>query len=142
VRRMPSALIAPVRLVPALGVVWLLGVTLVSPSATRIDVWPWAALASAGWVALTVAALGGAVTHRLGGWRDAGLLAFTFVTVASAWNSPWAGGSLASILPVLGGTALLYLLTGAFAGATWSGPLRVAMHATALLVVAASLIAW
>lgn len=139
---MPPASPAPVRLVIAAFAVWLLGSSLVYPSATRIDAWPWAGLTAAGWMLALVFVLAGGLSFRLGGARDAAVAAFVLVAVASAWASPWTGGSLAASLAVPAGAALLYLLIGGFRHADLGPRLGLGLDLIATAVVVTSLAAW
>ncbi len=134
-----------IRLLAMAGALWLLGTTLIPPSATRLDVWPWAALASAGWFAFAVGAVGLFAAGRLGPPRPAlaaGMLLLAGVATLSAWQSPWSGGSLAATLPTLGGLGLFWMLLQAFAHRAGAVAVRTALDAVAVVTIAAALLGW
>lgn len=126
--------------IPAFAV-WLIGLSVLPPSATRIDTWPVAGWLLAGWIAFIAFAWFRGSTVRLGGGRDLGLLAFAGVTIASAWASPWRGGSLAAALGVAAGIALLYGLVREFRGGRKAQG-NIAFDFAAVAVVAAGLLFW
>lgn len=121
----------PVRPLPALlaavGCAGLLGLSIIPPSSTRIEAWPWAAFAALGWllpigVALVRFALNRPAA-RFGGWIDAGLGLLALAVTASALSSPLRGVALPHLLPVLGACALPFALLPLFqpeaAARTW-----------------------
>lgn len=65
--------------------------------------------------------------------------AFAGVTIASAWASPWRGGSLAAALGVAAGIALLYGLVREFRGGRKAQG-NIAFDFAAVAVVAAGLL--
>lgn len=139
---MPRFLPAPPGLVAALGAVWLLSLTMVYPSTTRLDVWPWAAIASIGWLGFVAAALAAPIRLRFGGMRDLGLIAFAMVGVFSAWASPWPQGSLAAALIFPGSIALAYLLLSGFTDVSSRRMLELSFDVIAAVLVIASLGPW
>ncbi len=139
---MPRFPPAPPGLMAALGAAWLLSLTLVYPSTTRLDVWPWAAIASAGWLSFIAAALLGSPRFRFGGTRDWGLLACASTGVFSAWASPWQPGSLASALIFPGSVALAYLLLSGFSHVSSRRVLESTFDLLAGILVIASLGPW
>ena len=99
---MPTAASRPIGLIAMAGALWLVATTVVSPSATLLDVWPWAMVAAIGWLAFAAGALalfatGGLVRPRLP--LALGMTLWAFVVTVSAWSGPWFQGSLAACLP-------------------------------------------
>ena len=103
-----------VQLLVAVGATLLLGVTLLSPSATRIQAWPWALFAATFWVLPIAVALfrlaAGRPRARLGGPLDAGFALLIVAAVISTFFSPLKGVLLPNLLPLLGACALPYAL--------------------------------
>jgi hypothetical protein len=132
---------APSRLAPLVLAAWVLGLSVLPPSATRIDTWPAAGWLLAGWIAALVLGIGQARSLRLGARRELALVAFGLATVVSAWASPWRGGSLAAATGTLAGLAGLYALVGGFRGPARER-LGAALDFGAVGVVAAGLMFW
>lgn len=139
----------PVRPLPALlaAVVCagLLTASVVSPSSTRLETWPWAAFVALGWLLPIGVALTRFVRERpcsrFGGLLDDGLGLLALSATASALASPICGTVLPHLLPVLGTCALPFALLPALhtdhATRTWR------ISAVLLVcVLAASLILW
>lgn len=88
----------------------MVGLSCIPPSQTRLDVWPWAAFATLGWllpVAITLLRLALDRPHaRFGGSLDIGLGLLAASATASALVSPLRGVVLPHLLPVLGACAL------------------------------------
>ncbi len=142
---MPSSPSPRARSVTLLGLVWLLGVSLYEPSATRLDVWPWAGLAAVGWLVFALAAWMRWMRSEAVPSAPIFLgatFAYAAVVVLSAATGPWSEGSLAFCLTTLGGTGLLFLAVQAFRDEAHAPALRSALDlgATALIVV--GLYAW
>lgn len=122
-----------------------MAVTLQTPSATRLDVWPWAVIASAGWLVFAVGALGLFATGRLAAPRPLLAVALTLwilVVTVSAWNSPSSGGSLVTCLPTLGGLGLLWLMLNAGRDPNAFLAMRTAVDVAALAFIAVALFGW
>ncbi len=134
----PSAL---PRLAPLVLAAWIVGLSVLPPSATRIDTWPAAGWLLAGWIAAMVVGLAQARTQRLGFRREFALVLFGLVALISAWASPWRGGSLAAVTGTLAGIAGLYALVGGFRGPARER-LGAALDFSAVGVVAAGLLFW
>jgi len=144
---MPSVSASPprTRLLAWLGAAWLLATTLSFPSATRLDVWPWAGIGAAGWLTCAVAAVALLARNRLVlpvNRISLGVGLFGAVVVLSAWFSPWAPGSLAASLTTLGGVGLLLLLFNAFSQPESTAALRRALDLCALALICAALLGW
>ena len=88
----------------------LIGLSIVPPSLSRLDVWPWAAFAALGWllpIAISLFRLAlDRPNARLGGNLDIGLGLLAATATASALASPLRGVVLPHLLPVLGACAL------------------------------------
>ncbi len=88
----------------------LVGLSIVPPSLSRLDVWPWASFAALGWllpVAVTLFRLAlDRPQARFGGLLDIGLGLLATIATASAITSPLRGVVLPHLLPVLGACAL------------------------------------
>ncbi len=101
-------------LLAAITCALVLGLTVLPLSATRIEAWPWAAFAAAGWllpVAVALHRLAWGHPHaRFGGWLDAGFALLALSATVSALASPVSGAILPHLLPVLGACALPYAL--------------------------------
>ena len=138
---MPPVPSAPTRLAPLALAAWVVGLSVLPPSATRIDTWPAAGWLLAGWIAALVLGIRQARSLRLGARREFALVAFGLATVVSAWASPWRGGSLAAAAGTLAGIAGLYALVGGFRGLTRER-LGAALDFGAVGVVAAGLLFW
>ncbi len=116
------------------GLGWLLAATLHAPSSTRLDVWPWAALASLGWLGFAGAGMMlslRADTARLNPWVGFGAALYAVVVVTSAWLSPWQGGSLAAALPTLGVLGLLATLAAGLQREPYAESVRLALDLAA-----------
>lgn len=106
------------RLLPVLPAVsacaLVLGLSVLSPSTSRILVWPWAGFAAAGWLFAFVTVFyriaAGRPHARFGGLIDAGFAVLALAAVASAFVSPISGAILPQVLPFLGICSLPYLL--------------------------------
>lgn len=105
---------ASVRLFVAFAAALGLGLTVLSPSTSRILVWPWAGFAAVGWLLPIGVAAYRLIRRRehalLGGWLDAGFALLALTALASALASPLRGVVLPATLPVLGACALPYAL--------------------------------
>lgn len=142
---MPPSPSPRARSVTLLGLVWLLGVSLYEPSATRLDVWPWAGLASVGWLVFAFAAwmrwmrpeAGPPAPFFLGA-----TLAYAAGVVLSAATGPWPEGSLAFSLTTLGGTGLLFLTVQTFRDESHAAALRSALDLASAALIAVGLYAW
>lgn len=122
---------------------WVVGLSVLPPSATRIDTWPAAGWLFAGWLVMIGLGWKRAQTVRLGGGRELALIAFGLVTIASAWASPWRGGSLAAASGTVAGIALIYVLVSAFRGPEPERErLQAALDVSAVGVIAAGLLFW
>jgi O-antigen ligase len=92
----------------------VLGLSLFPPSSTRIEIWPWAAFASAGWlipIVITLLRLAQGRPHaRFGGLLDSGLGLLALTALVSAFVSPLRNAVLPHLLPVLGSCALPFAL--------------------------------
>jgi hypothetical protein len=104
----------PIRPLPfilvAISSALLLGLSIVPPSLSRLDVWPWAPFAVLGWllpITITLLRLALGRPHaRFGGLLDIGLGLLAITATASALASPLRGVVLPHLLPVLGACAL------------------------------------
>lgn len=103
-----------VRALPFVALGLLLALSLPGASATRMQTWPWAAIAAAFWllpviVAATRLALGRS-DARLGGLLDAALAALALAGLAATLLSPLRPAIAPHLLPFLGALALPYAL--------------------------------
>lgn len=138
-----------VRVFPALVVAsacaLLLGLSVFPPSTTRLQVWPWAGFAAAGWLLPIACALYRLARNRpharFGGLLDAGLGLLAVVATASALTSPLRGVVLPHLLPVLGMCALPFALLPALQPSTATRTWRISglMIGTVLIT---SLLLW
>ena len=98
----------------AVGTTLLLGMTLLSPSATRMQVWPWAVFAAVFWTLPILVALFrlayGRPRARLGGMLDAGFALLVVSATVSLIFSPLKEVLRPNLLPFLGACALPYAL--------------------------------
>ena len=109
---------AKARLLPfalaALACALILGLTVLSPSTSRILVWPWIGFAAAGWLVIIGNALYRLAADRpyarFGGLIDAGFGLLAITAAVSTWTSPIAGALLPTLLSFLGCLALPYAL--------------------------------
>jgi len=131
----------------AAGATLVTTLSLLSPSTSRILVWPWAGFATAFWllpIAVALWRLASRREHsRLGGALDLGFGLLAGAAVLSALASPLRGISLTATLPVLGAGALPYALRPLFAGSS-NRTTRVFLliGALAFAIVAASGLDW
>jgi O-antigen ligase len=88
----------------------MLGLSIIPPSTTRLDVWPWAGFAAIGWLLPIALVLGqlalGRPQARSNGVLDLGLGLLALTATASALASPLRGVVMPHLLPVLGACAL------------------------------------
>lgn len=123
----------------------LLGLSVFPPSTTRLQAWPWAGYAAAGWILPIACALYRLARNRpharFGGLLDAGLGLLAVTATASALTSPLRGAVLPHLLPVLGMCALPFALLPALQPATATRTWRISglMIGTVLIV---SLLLW
>jgi hypothetical protein len=140
---MPPVHPALPRLAPLALAAWVVGLSILPPSATRIDTWPAAGWLFAGWLVMIGLGWMRAQTVRLGGRRDLALVAFGLITIASAWASPWRGGSLAASTGTVAGVALVYVLVSKFRRPEPERErLQAALDISAVSVIAAGLLFW
>ncbi|MBC8040541.1 MAG: O-antigen ligase family protein, partial [Opitutaceae bacterium] len=97
---------------------WVLGLSVLPPSTTRLQAWPWAGFAALAWllplaVALYRLALGRPCA-RFGGCIDAGFALLALSALVSAFTSPLRGVVIPHLLPFLGTCALPYALIPLF----------------------------
>jgi len=132
-------------LLAAVGCAGLLGLSIVPPSSTRIEVWPWAAFAALGWllpigIAWTRLALNRPAA-RFGGALDGGLLLLAVTATISTLASPLRGAVSPHLLPVLGTCALPFALLPLFQPETTARTWRLGGAVIGLILVA-SLVLW
>ena len=139
----------PLRPLPALlagaGCAGLLALSIATPSATRIETWPWAAVAALGWllpvgVALTRLALHRPVA-RFGGLLDAGIGLLALAATLSTLASPLREAVLPHLLPLLGACALPFALLPALQAADATRTWRIG-GLLLMVVLGASLLLW
>lgn len=126
-------------LIAAAACALLLGLSVMPPSTTRLQVWPWAAFAAFGWllpIAVAVWRLAlGRPFCRFGGLVDAGFGLLALAAVASALASPLRGAVAPHLLPVLGALALPYALLPALKKHAAVARLALAVVSAAILAV-------
>ncbi len=141
----PPATRALPALIAAIACALLLGLSVFPPSSTRIQVWPWAGFAAAGWLLPIVIALfriGRNLPHaRLGGLLDAGLSLLAVTATLSAFVSPLRGVVLPHLLPVLGMCALPFALLPAIQPSCATKTWRISGWLLAL-ILGISLLLW
>ena len=118
-------------------------VTLVSPSTSRMQVWPWSLLTTFTWVCWILAgcsalAADGRLIKSLTG---AGLAVLSLVCVLSAYASFLPGISLPAALPVLAGCLTPFAFHSALSG-KWRGHWLIAIGLFGVVVTAVSLHLW
>ena len=118
-------------------------VTLVSPSTSRMQVWPWSLLTTFAWVCwilagcTALAADGRLIKSPTG----AGLAVLSLVCVLSAYASFLPGISLPAALPVLAGCLTPFAFHSALSG-KWRGHWLIAIGLFGVVVTAVSLHLW
>jgi O-antigen ligase len=92
----------------------ILGLSILPPSTTRLQVWPWAGFAALAWfIPISVALYRLALNRpacRFGGLIDAGTGLLALAAMTSAFASPLRGVVMPHLLPFLGACALPYAL--------------------------------
>ena len=123
----------------------MLGLSIVPPSTTRLDVWPWAGFAALGWILPIALVLGrlalGRGQARFNGVLDLGLGLLALTATASALASPLRGAVLPHLLPVLGACALPLALLPALQPA-YAPAFRRISAAVISAILLSSLILW
>lgn len=123
----------------------LLGLSVFPPSTTRLQAWPWAGYAAAGWILPIACALYRLARNRpharFGGLLDAGLGLLAVTATASALTSPLRGAVLPHLLPVLGMCALPFALLPALQPATATRTWRISGLMIGIVLII-SLLLW
>lgn len=140
---------APARLFPAFLVAvactLVVALSILPPSSTRIQAWPWAGFAAVGWlmpITIALYRLAFSRAHsRLGGFLDAGVALLACGATASALASPLRGAVLPHLLPFLGACAFPYSLLPALQISTIGRTCRVSGGMLAFILLV-SLLLW
>lgn len=128
-----------------LGGTLMLGLSVLPPSTTRLDVWPWAGFAALLWLFPVVVALCrlalGHPHSRFGGLIDTGMGLLAVSAAVSALASPVRGVVLPHLLPLFGICALPYALLPLLQPSTRRNGERI-VGALLILILGASLLLW
>lgn len=134
----------PALITAALGGL-LISLSVVYPSTSRLDVWPWAAFAAIGWAIPIIVAVCriacGRPDSRFDGAVDAGFALLALAAVASSLASPLGGAVRHHLLPTLGALALPYALLPAFGHERARLSLRT-LATVAVAILAVGLLQW